>query len=253
MAFDHWMAQVKETLNNKDLSAIELINEFRFGILAEDIFIFTPKGEVKRLSKESTALDFAFALGFLMGVFRTTQNKYLVLIGNIWTEIFRNIPVLVQIFLWYFVIPKIFPIFSKLPAFALAVIALGLFTSSRISEQVRAGIQSIPTDQRYASLALGLTTYQSYRFVLLPVAFRLVLPPLTSEAMNIIKNSSVAFAVSIAELTMYAIQVQEETARGIEVYLVVTALYFISALIVNLISIVVEKSIQIPHFIGGKK
>ena len=199
------------------------------------------------------AFIIAFALGFLMGVFRTTQNKYLVLIGNIWTEIFRNIPVLVQVFLWYFVIPKIFPIFSKLPSFALAVIALGLFTSSRISEQVRAGIQSIPTDQRYASLALGLTTYQSYRFVLLPVAFRLVLPPLTSEAMNIIKNSSVAFAVSIAELTMYAIQVQEETARGIEVYLVVTALYFISALIVNLISIVVEKSIQIPHFIGGRK
>jgi len=172
------------------------------------------------------AFIIAFTLGFLMGVFRTTQNKYLVLIGNIWTEIFRNIPVLVQVFLWYFVIPKLFPIFSKLPAFALAVIALGLFTSSRISEQVRAGIQSIPTDQRYASLALGLTTYQSYRFV---------------------------FAVSIAELTMYAIQVQEETARGIEVYLVVTALYFISALIVNLISIVVEKSIQIPHFIGGRK
>ena len=105
---------------------------------------------------------------------------------------------------------------------------------------MRAGIQSIPTDQRYASLALGLTTYQSYRFVLLPVAFRLVLPPLTSEAMNIIKNSSVAFAVSIAELTMYAIQVQEETARGIEVYLVVTALYFISAFIVNLLSILMS-------------
>ncbi|NKA16836.1 MAG: ABC transporter permease subunit, partial [Alphaproteobacteria bacterium] len=160
------------------------------------------------------------------------------------------------------------------PSFALAVIALGLFTSSRISEQVRAGIQSIPTDQRYASLALGLTTYQSYRYVLLPVAFRLVLPPLTSEAMNIIKNSSVAFAVSIAELTMYmniiknssvafavsiaeltmyAIQVQEETARGIEVYLIVTALYFISAFIVNLLSILIEKSIQIPHFIGGRK
>ncbi len=87
----------------------------------------------------------------------------------------------------------------------------------------------------------------------MPVAFRLVLPPLTSEAMNIIKNSSVAFAVSIAELTMYAIQVQEETARGIEVYLVVTGLYFISAFIVNLLSILIEKSIQIPHFIGGRK
>lgn len=194
----------------------------------------------------------AFVMGFAMGVFRTTGNKYLVFLGNVWTELFRNIPLLVQLFLWYFVVPELFPIAKALPSFMLVVMALGLFTSSRISEQVRAGINSIPTGQRYAALALGLTTFQMYRYVLLPVAFRVILPPLTSEAMNIIKNSSVAFAIGIAEMTMFAMQAQEETSRGIEIYLVVTGLYFLSAIIVNILSNVLEKAIQIPNFVGAK-
>lgn len=194
----------------------------------------------------------AFFLGFAMGVFRTTGNKYLVLIGEVWTELFRNIPILVQLFLWYFVIPEIFPFIKSLPSFMLVVIALGLFTSSRISEQVKAGVNSIPTGQRYAALALGLSKLQMYRYVLLPVAFRVILPPLTSEAMNIIKNSSVAFAIGIAEMTMFAMQAQEETSRGIEIYLVVTGLYFLSAIVVNILSSFLERAIQIPNFVGAK-
>ena len=154
-------------------------------------------------------------------------------IGNAWTELFRNIPLLVQIFLWYHVIPSMFLALRGVPSFVLVVFALGFFTSARISEQVKAGIQALPKGQRYAGLAMGLTLPQTYRYVLLPMAFRIVIPPLTSESMNIIKNSSVAFAVSIAELTMFAMQAQEETSRGIEIYLAVTVLYFISAFAVN--------------------
>lgn len=194
----------------------------------------------------------AFIIGFAMGVFRTTGNKYLVAIGTVWTELFRNIPLLVQLFLWYFVVPELLPIARGLPSFMLVVMALGLFTSSRISEQVKAGINAIPTGQRFAALALGLTPFQMYRYVLLPVAFRVILPPLTSEAMNIIKNSSVAFAIGIAEMTMFAMQAQEETSRGIEIYMVVTGLYFISAIIVNIIFNLLEKAIQIPNFVGAK-
>ena len=157
-----------------------------------------------------------------MGILRTTPSKALVCIGNAWTELFRNIPLLVQIFLWYHVIPSIFLSLRAVPSFVLVVFALGFFTSARISEQVRAGIQSLPRGQRYAGLAMGLTLPQTYRYVLLPMAFRIIIPPLTSESMNIIKNSSVAFAVSIAELTMFAMQAQEETSRGVEVYLAVT-------------------------------
>ena len=138
-------------------------------------------------------------------------------------------------------------------AVVLVVAALGFFTSARIAEQVRAGIQSLPKGQRYAGMAVGFTTVQTYRYVILPMAFRIILPPLTSESMNLLKNSSVAFAVSISELTMFAMQAQEETSRGVEVYLAVTALYAVSAFAVNRIMAFVERRVQIPGFIvaGG--
>jgi glutamate/aspartate transport system permease protein len=118
---------------------------------------------------------------------------------------------------------------------------------------LRAGIQAMPRGQRYAAMAMGFTTFQTYRYVLLPMAFRIILPPLTSESMNLLKNSSVAFAVSIAELTMFAMQAQEETSRGIEIYLAVTLLYAVSAFAVNRLMAWVERRVQIPGFIvaGG--
>ena len=205
------------------------------------------------LSVALCSLVVALLVGSLMGILRTTPSKALVFIGNAWTELFRNIPLLVQIFLWYHVIPSIFLALRGVPSFMLVVFALGFFTSARIAEQVKAGIQTLPKGQRYAGLAMGLTLPQTYRYVLLPMAFRIVIPPLTSESMNIIKNSSVAFAVSIAELTMFAMQAQEETSRGIEIYLAVTALYFISAFAINRIALFIENKVQVPGMIGGGK
>ena len=205
------------------------------------------------LSVAVMSLVVALVVGSLIGIIRTTPNKWLVGFGNAWTEIFRNIPLLVQIFLWYHVIPSIFLSLRALPSIILVVFALGFFTSARISEQVKAGIQALPKGQRYAGLAMGLTLPQTYRYVLLPMAFRIVIPPLTSESMNIIKNSSVAFAVSIAELTMFAMQAQEETSRGIEIYLAVTLLYFVSAFVINRIAMVIEHKVQVPGMIGGGK
>lgn len=196
----------------------------------------------------------AVTIGALMGTLRTLPHSpWLVRLANVWVELFRNIPLLVQVFLWYFVVPKMFPAFQSVPGFLLVVFALGFFTSARIAEQVRAGIQALPKGQRYAGMALGFTTAQTYRYVILPMALRIILPPLTSESMNLLKNSSVAFAVSIAELTMFAMQAQEETSRGVEVYLAVTALYALSAFAVNRVFAVIEKKAQIPGFIvaGG--
>jgi glutamate/aspartate transport system permease protein len=204
------------------------------------------------LSVALLALLVALAVGSLMGILRTTPDKRLVFIGEAWTELFRNIPLLVQIFLWYHVLPSIFTPLRALPSFVLVVFALGFFTSARISEQVRAGIQSLPRGQRYAGLAMGLTLPQTYRYVLLPMAFRIVIPPLTSESMNIVKNSSVAFAVSIAELTLFALQAGEETSRNVEMYLAVTALYFVSAFAINRVMLVVENRVRVPGMIGGK-
>jgi glutamate/aspartate transport system permease protein len=203
------------------------------------------------LSVAVLALIVALLLGSLVGILRTTPNKWLAMFGEAWTELFRNIPLLVQIFIWYHVIPGLFLGLRQVPSFLLVVLALGFFTSARVSEQVKAGIQALPKGQRYAGLAMGLTLPQTYRFVLLPMAFRIVIPPLTSESMNIIKNSSVAFAVSVAELTMFAMQAQEETSRGIEVYLAVTGLYFVSAFAINRIALFIENRVQVPGVLGG--
>jgi glutamate/aspartate transport system permease protein len=204
------------------------------------------------LSVAALALVVAMLFGSLMGILRTVPDKRLVFIGNAWTELFRNIPLLVQVFLWYHVIPSIFLVLRGVPSFLLVVLALGFFTSARISEQVKAGIQSLPRGQRYAGLAMGLTLPQTYRFVLLPMAFRIVIPPLTSESMNIVKNSSVAFAVSVAELTMFAMQAGEETSRNVEMYLAVTLLYFVSAFAINRVMLGVETRVRVPGMIGGK-
>ena len=198
------------------------------------------------------ALVVAISVGSLMGILRTVPSKALVFIGNAWTELFRNIPLLVQVFLWYYVIPELVPPLKQVPSLVLVVFALGFFTSARVAEQVKAGIQALPKGQRHAGLAMGLTLPQTYRYVLLPMAFRVVIPPLTSEAMNIVKNSSVAFVISVSELTMFALQAGEETSRNIEIYLAVTALYFVSAFIINRIALFIEKRVQVPGMMGAR-
>lgn len=196
------------------------------------------------------ALIVALVLGSLVGIIRTLPDSpWLVRLGNAWVELFRNIPLLVQIFLWYHVIPAVLPFMKDVPSIVLVVLALGFFTSARIAEQVRSGIQALPKGQRYAGMAVGFTTPQYYRYVILPMAYRIIIPPLTSETMNIFKNSSVAFAVSVPELTMFFIQSSEETSRPIEMFLGVTALYVISAFAINRVMAFIEKRSRVPGFI----
>ncbi len=198
------------------------------------------------------SLALALVAGAIIGVLRTLPNhRWVVMFGNAWVELFRDVPLLVQLFLWYFVAPALFPPLKQVPGFLLVVFALGFFTSARIAEQVKAGIQALPRGQGDAARALGFKTWQTYRYVLLPMAFRIILPPLTSESMNIVKNSSVAFAVSIPELSLYAMQVVEETQRFYEVYLAVTLLYVITAFAVNRVLTFIEKKVRIPGFIAS--
>jgi len=206
------------------------------------------------LAVAGLGLLIALVFGIVIGTLRTLPNtgrfsRALVYLSTAWVELFRNIPVLVQVFLWYHVIPAFVVPLKALPSYWLVSIALGFFTSARIAEQVRAGIQSLPSGQRAAATALGLTTPQTYRYILLPMALRIVIPPLTSETMNAIKNSSVAFAVSVPELTLFAMQAQEETSRGIEIYLAVTGLYALSAFTVNRIMAFIERRSRVPGFI----
>ena len=197
------------------------------------------------------ALLLALVIGSLIGTLRTLPNSPIVTrLGNAWVELFRNIPLLVQIFLWYHVVPTLVPAMKGVPGFVLVVFALG-FLPRRVLPSRCARASRRCHGQRYAGMAMGFTTFQTYRYVLLPMAFRIIVPPLTSETMNIFKNSSVAFAVSVAELTMFAMQAQEETSRGIEVYLAVTGLYIVSAFAINRIMAFIEKRAHPGMVVAG--
>jgi glutamate/aspartate transport system permease protein len=213
------------------------------------------------LAISAVAWIIAMILGAIIGTIRTTQNTWLVRFGNAWVELFRNIPLLVQMFLWYFVIPEFIPplkawMISTEPLYAqylAAVLCLGLFTSARIAEQVRAGIQSLPRGQRMAGMAVGLTQPQVYRFVLLPMAFRIVIPPLTSETMNLIKNSSIALTIGLAELTFRSREIGEYTFRFFEAFTAATIIYLVLAMTANRVMAWVERRTSVPGFIVGGK
>jgi glutamate/aspartate transport system permease protein len=202
----------------------------------------------------------ALALGAAVGTLRTTPLKWVVRLGNAYVELFRNVPLLVQMFLWYFVLPEVLPrvlgdaLKQMAPpwgSFWPAVLCLGFYTSARIAEQVRAGIQSLPRGQGMAGTALGLTLPQTYRHVLLPQAFRIILPPLTSEFMNVIKNSAVALTIGLMELTARARSMQEFSFQVFEAFTAATVLYILITLVVVFGMRYLERRVQVPGLISA--
>ncbi|HKA41592.1 MAG TPA: amino acid ABC transporter permease [Burkholderiales bacterium] len=202
----------------------------------------------------------ALTIGAIIGTLRTTPLKWTVRLSDLYVEIFRNIPLIVQMFLWFFVVPELLPNalgdwIKQMPppwgSYIPAVLCLGIFTSVRIAEQVKAGIGSLPRGQRMAGTALGLTLPQTYRYVILPMAFRIVLPPLTSESMNIIKNSSVALTIGLLELTGRARAMQEFSFHVFEAFATATVIYLLTNLVVVLLMRVLESRVRVPGFIGG--
>jgi glutamate/aspartate transport system permease protein len=202
----------------------------------------------------------ALAVGSVLGVMRTTPSKWAVRLGNWYVELFRNVPLLVQMFLWFFVLPELLPkalgdSIKQMPppwaSFVPAVLCLGFYTAARVSEQVRAGIQSLPRGQRMASTALGLTLPQIYAQVLLPQAYRIVLPPLTSEFMNIIKNSAVALTIGLVELTARARSMQEFSFQVFEAFTAATIVYIVINIIVVLGMRWLEKRVAVPGLVGA--
>ena len=200
----------------------------------------------------------AFTLGSIVGIARTTDIKLVRGIATCYVEVFRNIPLLVQMFLWYFVFPELLPedagMWVKrelpMPEFTTAVVCLGLYTASRVAEQVRAGIQSIGQGQRNAGLAIGLTPVQVYRYVLLPVAYRIIVPPMTSEFLTIFKNSSVALTIGVLETTAQARQIEEYTFQGFEAFTAATLLYILVTSTVMLLMKLIEGRVRVPGMIS---
>lgn len=201
----------------------------------------------------------ALIFGTIGGILRSLPSKTASWIGFIWVEFFRNMPLLVQLFLWFFVLPELLPRaaglwLKQLPnaPFWTAAIGVGLFMSARVAVQLAAGIASLPRGQKQAATALGLTLTQGYRYVLLPMAFRIIMPPLTSEFLNTVKNTSVAITIGLIELTGQARAMQEFSFQVFEAFTAATVMYLAINIIVVTGMRFLERSLAIPGYITGK-
>jgi glutamate/aspartate transport system permease protein len=223
-------------------------------LLKEPYFGWIVSGFGKTILIAVLAWAIAFPLGSAIGIARTAESRALRFAGTAYVDLFRNIPLLVQMFLWYFVVPELLPSDwgrwvkrdMPYPQFLTAVICLGLYTASRVGEQVRSGIESIPRGQRNAALAIGLTPFQVYRYVLIPIAYRTIIPPLTSDFLGVFKNSSLALTIGVLELTSQARQIEEYTFAAFEAFTVATVLYCMVTGLVILIMRIVENRTRIP-------
>ena len=228
---------------------------WNWGILITDPYmgwIFSGLGWT--LAVAISAWVIAFSLGSVIDIMRTVKQPALRAIGATYVEIFRNISLLVQMFLWYFIFPELLPEDAghwvkreiPMPEFWTAVICLGTYTASRVAEQVRAGINAISQGQRQAAKAIGLSTVQMYRYVLLPVSYRTISPPMTSEFLGIFKNSSLALTIGVLELTAQTRQIEEYTFQGFEAFTAATVLYITVTFIVMFAMTKLEKKVRIP-------
>ncbi|MBL3582259.1 amino acid ABC transporter permease [Oleidesulfovibrio alaskensis] len=191
------------------------------------------------ISLISSAL--ALGLGTMLGLARLSAFRPLRISASVVVEFFRNTPLLVQLFFWYFAFPNVLPeaarqwVFEQNFEFWCAVSALGVYTGSFMAEVIRAGLQSIPKGLLEAAYSSGLSYFQVLTRIILPLAFRTIIPPLGSEFLNNMKNSSLAMVIGVAELTWHSQQVQSLTFRGFEATTAATVLYLSLSLIISFI------------------
>jgi glutamate/aspartate transport system permease protein len=200
----------------------------------------------------------ALTLGSLIGIARTLPNATLRRLATAYVELFRNIPLLVQMFVWFFVVPELVPeevgrwLKRGLPHpdFFSAMVCLGLYTASRVAEQVRSGINSIPPGLSAAAHASGMSLPQTYRYILLPLGFRIIVPPLTSEFLGIFKNTSIALTIGVMEITATSRQIESYTFQGYEAFAAATVLYLTIAMTLLFLMRRIESRTRIPGWIA---
>jgi len=213
------------------------------------------QGVLMTLEISALAWILAVTLGIFSGALRTVPFRLLRAVATFYVEFFRNVPLLVWMFFWYFGVPPLLPaavqdwLFSHGAEFWAGMFALGVYHGARFSEVMRSGIQSIPRTQFEAAQAMGFTTWQVYRLIILPVALRLIVPPATSESLNLLKNSSVALTISVAELTFQTRQIETYTAKAIEAFTAGTVIYLALCLSIATIMTRVERRLAIPGLI----
>jgi His/Glu/Gln/Arg/opine family amino acid ABC transporter permease subunit len=213
------------------------------------------QGVITTLQLTLLAWCLAVMLGIVAGAFRTIPFAPLRWLSSSYVEFFRNVPLLVWMFFWYFGVPPLLPqamqdwLFDHGAEFWAGMFALGVYHGARFSEVVRAGIQSIPPNQYESAVSTGLTILQTYRLVIIPIALRLIIPPVTNESLNLLKNSSVALTIGVAELTFQTRQIETYTAKAIEALTAGTVIYLVLCLGLAVLASRLERRFAIPGMI----
>jgi len=177
----------------------------------------------------------SIVVGTLVGVAGASHQRWARTVGEVYVEVNRNTPLVVKLFLLYFGV--------GLEAYPSAIVGLALHHSAYIGEIVRAGIQSIPRGQTEAALSTGMTRFQVARYVILPQAFVIVIPPITTQILEVLKNSSIAMTIAIPELTFQTQQIEANTFRGFEAATAATLAYLVVAALIALGAFVVERTL----------
>nr|WP_320010713.1 amino acid ABC transporter permease [uncultured Desulfobulbus sp.] len=196
-------------------------------------------GVIVTLKLSALSIALSFIIGLLVAVMRMSTNRLVRWSAHIYLEFFRNTPLLVQIFFWYFGSYRVLPMFVNDWLnevgfeFAAAVIALSIYTSAFIAEDIRSGVLSIPKEQMEAARSAGFSYLQSMRHIILPQAVRITIPPLINQFLNLAKNSSLAMTIGVMELTYQARQVESYTFKGFEAFTAATVVYVVISLAIT--------------------
>ena len=192
-----------------------------------------------RISAISLVLSFVF--GLITALFRMSQSFVAKTTARVYLELIRNTPLLIQLFFIYFVLGPVL----GLDRFLSAVLALSLFEGAYASEVFRAGIVSIQRGQWEAAYSLGLSTFDTYKDIVLPQAIRRILPPLTSQAISLVKDSALVSTIAIYDLTMQAQAVIAETFLTFELWFTVAGMYLVVTVTLSIIVNIMEKRFKV--------
>jgi len=231
---------------------------WKWGILFQEPYLgWLISGALTTVVLALTSWTIAVVMGTIIGIGRTVPFAPFRRLATAYVEVFRNIPLLVQMFLWFFVLPEVLPRewgrYLKRgvahPEFVSAMLCLGFYTASRVAEQVRSGIQSIPTGLSAAARSSGMTIVQTYRHILMPIGWRIIVPPMTSEFLGIFKNTSIALTIGVAEITARSRQIESYTFQGYEAFTAATILYLLVSTTLLLVTRGIEARTRIPGMI----
>jgi polar amino acid transport system permease protein len=188
----------------------------------------------------SISLLLAFVLGLTTALLRLSGSPLGRLTARVYLELVRNTPLLVQLFFIYFVLSPVL----QINAFTSAVLALSLFEGAYASEIFRAGILAIHRSQWEAAYSLGLGTWRTYRLVILPQAVRQILPPLTSQAVSLVKDSALVSTIAIYDLTMQGQAIVAETFLVFEIWFTIAAIYLVVTLTLSFTVATLERRLR---------